>query len=517
MGAVLNHVAAERPANVGSAWPFQRRQPLRPGQMVALVLVLFAAVWLAHLGISSLSPPTDNIEQLNWVHSLEWGYYKHPPLPTWLMWLPVRLFGAHAWTSYAVGAAFNLASMGLLWQLLARLRGHRFATLALLAVLCISYYNAGLNAYNHNTLLTFWQVACAALCWKAYTSTRLRWWAALGVALGLGMLTKYQIAVTMASVLVFWLTQRGWRDVRQRRGLLLAMLMALLVFVPHLQWLRTHDFGPIEYAIGSSLGAHLSGMERLMDIANWLIDQLLNRALGAWLLLGFVLYRQRENTARQQHAKLPATDSNAWHAGRALLLSWGVVPLLFMPMVGLLAGSSLQMRWGTPFLLFAVPAAMELSARRVPWSRVPLRGAWQAFCVIQLCLLLLSHLTSPLGPPALRDQHWRSFDSGALARQLAPLVHASLADTPICAISGPGALAGAVSLQLPEHPPVLIDGRYDYSPWIAPDSKHPCALLQLRKDGQIPGGAPVGPAFPDLWWRVIAPAVPPGVAGAVAQ
>src|SRR5256885_10565865 len=24
----------------------------------------------------------DNLEQLTWVHSLEWGYYKHPPLPT---------------------------------------------------------------------------------------------------------------------------------------------------------------------------------------------------------------------------------------------------------------------------------------------------------------------------------------------------------------------------------------------------------------------------------------------------
>ena len=70
-----------------------------------MLLLLFGAVWLAHLSYTSLSPPTDNIEQLTWVGALEGGYYKHPPLPTWLFWVPVQLFGVTAWTSYVVGAA----------------------------------------------------------------------------------------------------------------------------------------------------------------------------------------------------------------------------------------------------------------------------------------------------------------------------------------------------------------------------------------------------------------------------
>ena len=64
--------------------------------MLALGLPVFAAVWLGLLAFTSLSPPVDNIEQLIWVHSLEWGYYKHPPLPTWVIWLPASLFGASA-------------------------------------------------------------------------------------------------------------------------------------------------------------------------------------------------------------------------------------------------------------------------------------------------------------------------------------------------------------------------------------------------------------------------------------
>ena len=510
----LRHVAAF------DGWPSVLRAPIRPGGLVALGLLLFAAVWLPHLAITSLSPPSDNIEQLNWVHALDWGYYKHPPLPTWLLWLPVQVFGARAWTSYVVGAAFNLASMGLLWRLVAQIRGQKFATLALLAVLCISYYSAGLNAYNHNTLLIFWSVACAALTWKAFVSGRLRWWGAVGVVLGLGMLTKYQIAVTMASLLVFWLTQRGWRDVRQRTGLLLAALVALMMFAPHLVWLRTHDFAPIQYALQSSLGAHLGPLGRVAGVLHWLADQLLNRALPAWLLVAFLLVRRRPAVAQAVSGGPMAIDSRAHQAGRALLLSWGLVPLLFMPLMGMFAGSVLQMRWGSPFLLFAVPAMMELSARRVAWSQIPLRGALQAFVVIQLLLLLLSHFTSPLGPAALRDRDWRSFDSGALARLLESPAHAALSGGPICVVSGSSKMAGALALELSDHPLVLIDGRYDHSPWVSTELVRRCGLLQVQQDVPLPGGQPVGPLFPDLWWRVTVPTVPavaPALPGAAAK
>jgi 4-amino-4-deoxy-L-arabinose transferase-like glycosyltransferase len=492
------------------------RGSLHAGWLITLILLLFAAVWLPHLALTSLSPPTDNIEQLNWVHSLEWGYYKHPPLPTWLLWLPVRIFGVNAWTSYALGAVINLATMGLLWRLLARVRGSVFATVALLAVLCISYYSTGLNAYNHNTVLTFWSTASAALCWKALSSRRLRWWAALGVILGLGMLTKYQIAVTMTSVLAFWLTQRGWRDARQRQGLLLAALIALLVFTPHLEWLRSHNFAPIQYAVGSSLGAHLDLVERIRDVSNWVFDQLLNRALPAWLLLAFLFYRSRQASGREGSPLAPAKPRTP-DAARCLLLCWGLVPLLFIPITGLVAGSSLQMRWGTPFLLFAVPAAMELSAARVAWSCIPMRQLVRAFVIIQLCLLLLSQVTSPHGPALLRDHRWRSFDSGALARILEPAAHAALAGRPICAVSGPGAIAGALALRFSDRPLVLIDGRYDYSPWVDPQSMHDCGILQISRGRPFPGAQPVGPLFPHLWWRVTTAGSPPPAATTVAK
>ena len=490
---------------------------LWPAGPLALVAALFALIWTANLAFTSASPPADNIEQMLWVQSLEWGYHKHPPLPTWLFWIPVQLFGNQVATTYVAAALTNLASIAVFWQLLRKLRGSRFAFIAVLAVLCISYYNARFTTYNHNTVLMLVSTASAVLCWQACSTGRLRWWIGLGATLGLGLLTKYQIAVTMASVFVFWSLQGGWRDATLRRGLLFAILTALLMFVPHVQWLRNHDFGPISYAIDSSLGARLTGPERLFDTLNWLADQLLNRALAAWILLIAVvaLHRQVNRAgARSSLARVTVLPERHRDAARTFLLSWGLVPLVFMPLVGLVAGSHLHLPWGTAFLLFAVPMVMELLRSRVRWSMIPPRSTTGVFLAVQAASLLLSAGTSPLGPIGLRDRHWRSFDSASMARQLEPALRKALAGRVVATIDGPEVLAGALALQLPERPQVLIDGWLDRSPWVSPAILASGPTLHLRVGPPIPGEAPVGGAYTGVAWRL---SWPPSTAPAGAQ
>lgn len=488
---------AVRAAGAGSAWDAP----------MALLLIAYCSVWLTHLSSTSLSPPTDNIEQLNWVHSLEWGYYKHPPFPTWLFWPLVRLFGANAWTSYAAAAITNLASMAILWTLLYRLRGQAFARLALLSTLCITYYSLRFHAYNHNTVLMLISTGCAALCWQAHVTGQLRWWIALGVLLGLGALTKYQIAVTVTCVVAFWLTQRGWRDPQMRRGLLLSALTALVVFAPHLHWMRNHDFGPIGYAVDSALGARVSPLDRISDVLKWLLDQLLNRALPAWLMLALALLLGRRAPPAGALAanQTAARGASCGNPGRSLLYCWGLLPLAFMSLTELGAGSRLNLRWGSPFLLFVVPAAMELLGRRIAWEGLSARTALKAFLVVQFALLVLNHLTSPFGPPAMRERHWRAFDSGLLARKIEPHMRNALAGTPVCIISGPTYIAGALSLEFAERPLVLIDGRLDHSPWVQRAMTQTCPMLVLRQGEPPKDAQALGPEFPNLWWQVVLP------------
>lgn len=240
-------------------------------------------------------------------------------------------------------------------------------------------------------------------------------------------------------------------------------------------------------AMDSSLGAHLAPRVRWGESFHWLAAQTLNRAAPAWLLLGWVAYASRRRTApaRQDRVVLTSTSTSAststspiGDSSRALLLIWGIVPLLFMPLVGLIVGADLQLQWGTPFLLFAVAAAMEFASRRVAWSRSALRPALSAFAVIQMLLLVLSQLTSPRGPQALQDHHWRAFDGASLALTVAPAAREILGG-PICVVSCPASASGALALELPERPSVSIDGRYDRSPWVDAQLVAKCGALEL--------------------------------------
>ena len=473
------------------------------GQVVAAGLLIFAGVWLLHLGSVSLSPPVDNIEQLTWVRSLQWGYYKHPPLPTWLLWVPVHLLGLSASTASVLGAAVTLGAMAILWRLLHEMRGPRYAAVALLAALCITYYNGRLNYYNHNVVLLLAVVASAWCCWRAFEEKRLRWWAALGLAIGLGALAKYQIAVTVLSVLCFWISQRGWREPVHVRGALLATLIALLVFTPHLLWLPEHEFGPIRYALTTSLGVRLGTAERLFNAAHWVIDQLLNRSLPAFLLLGACAYGiSRAKTGAA--GPVPNDPNDAARRGRPLILCWALVPLVFMPAVGIAFGADLQLQWGTAFLPFVVPAAMELKPAGF-WSRARLGLALKVFVALQAFLLVLSYVTSPVGIQAFADHHWRGFGSKSLADAVAAPARARLGG-PIRVVIGDQAIAGALALQLPENPVVLLEGHFRNSPWVTRELVGACGALELVHAALQPSNAtPVGAAFPGLYWRSIEP------------
>jgi hypothetical protein len=92
-----------------------------------------------------------------------------------------------------------------------------------------------------------------------------------------------------------------------------------------------------------------------------------------------------------------------------------------------------------------------------------------------------------------------------LAQRITAEAHGQL-HGPIRAVVGPAAIAGDLALHLKEQPLVLIDGRFDHSPWITPDVVWRCGAVELGHIATLAGGVLVGPEFPGLAWRVMRPA-----------
>jgi hypothetical protein len=253
----------------------------------------------------------------------------------------------------------------------------------------------------------------------------------------------------------------------------------------------------------TSLTVAPPGFGRVPGALHWTVDQVFNRGLPALLLLGLAAWSARSRG--EAAAPAPALPDERQRAARALLLCWGLVPLVLIPVMSVAFGSDLQLQWGTPFLLFLAPCVMELKPLAA-WQRAPSLLVWKGFLAVQLLLVALTVATSPIGLKPLMDTHWRTFAAKRFADRLAEPVHRLLGG-PVHVIVGSGAEAGALALQLPERPVVLIDGRYERSPWVRRETVAACGGLELlRSADPLPDATPVGPPFQGLHWRVILPA-----------
>jgi 4-amino-4-deoxy-L-arabinose transferase-like glycosyltransferase len=441
--------------------------PIDSVRGVLVLACLFGMVWVWHLMSVALTVPMDNIEQLVWSHSLEWGYHKHPPLPTWLLALPARLSGYAPMSTAVIGAICTLLSILIFWNLVRQIWGRPSAYVALLAGLCITFYNGRLNYYNHNTVLMLWVSLSAHCWWMILTTGRTRWWIGLGAAAGMGMLSKYQyLLVLVPSAVLIW-QLKPWRHRQHLQGLGWALLTATLLWAPHLLWLlqQNLDDSPIRYALQSSrpefLQSSVSAGTRLQS-GLWLLDLLLNRCLPALLLLLCL-----KALSEPEHTESPTNGSPI--SGNHFLWLWGSLPPICITLLGLLAGMDLQLHWGTAYAIWIVPPLMMMLGlhqrkicKQLTWLTLGL------FALIQSLLLLQSYHTSFYGCCAGSAPHrWRLFDSQAMAKELDASAREAVGGT-FRIIVGPTTIAGAVALALPDKPKVLINHNLKISPWVHP-------------------------------------------------
>jgi len=329
----------------GHAWS-------RNGLPYAIYFVLFFALWLALPVFTSKEVPGDNYEQLNWALAPALGYVKHPPFPTWILWLFEQVFPASVMLTYVLGGLQIAFLLTAVWLIAREVLGKERALLAVLLVSCITYYTNRMHFYNHNTALLVATVAAVYVLWRAVRSNAVTWWFLLGVCWGVGMLSKYQMMVTIACNGVYLVSlPPKQRDVW--RGVVIAAAVAMLVVLPHAMWLVQNHFPTFTYA-SKSLGAHAAWMDRPSRCLKFLADQAL-RLVNLLLVLGAFAFFVRRN------AKAPAAAES--HEGRRFLAIHAFGPLLFMTLLCVFFGVELQMHWGTAFL-WAIP----LWILATPWG-----------------------------------------------------------------------------------------------------------------------------------------------------
>ena len=222
--------------------PVQSTVPGDRGSVVPVLViaVLFGAAHMLTNGQYGFH--RDEWQFLSDAQHLDWGFVPYPPLTAALEHLGLRMFGLSL-VGLRLFSVLAQVLVILASGLMARdLGGGRLAqifTAIAVALSPLPMFQATEFQYSSFDLL--WWVLIAWCVIRLMRDGEPRWWVAIGILAGLGLLTKYSIAFELAGVLAGVLLTDARRYVTS--GWFWAGgAIALLVFAPNLVWLIRHDF-----------------------------------------------------------------------------------------------------------------------------------------------------------------------------------------------------------------------------------------------------------------------------------
>ena len=213
--------------------------------LVIGLLVTAYRLWvIRHLGIDLY---VDEAYYWGWSKALDWGYFSKPPVIAALIAASTAAFGDGILAVKLPALLLYPATSLVLAALGTRLFDARIGFWSGLAFLTMPLVGAlGLFVSTDAPLLFFWSLGMLFLL-RALEHQRWRDWLGLGLAVGLGLLSKYTMAAFLPSaLLVMLMLPRGRRALASPRPWL-ALLLALAVFAPNLWWNWQNDFPTLRH------------------------------------------------------------------------------------------------------------------------------------------------------------------------------------------------------------------------------------------------------------------------------
>ena len=415
-----------------------------------LFLVAYFIVWSIAPAFLASSVPFDVSEGINWGSEWQWGYYKHPPLSSWILYSFYQMFG-HIGT-YLLSQLYVVLTLFIIYKLGTKIWSVPIALLGSALTLAVVYYSYPSLEFNHNVAqFPIWAGLYLAF-YQSLTKNRLRDWILLGVLGGLGMLTKYSVIFLLLPMALYLVLPRQWPLLKQPQPWLAAFIM-LALFAPHLYWLMMNDWLPLNYANGRShdVGEAANTIKRHFSWLSFIAAQIVAHIP---LLLMLIFNRKRLLNISDYKHSLPADASILWYLWAA--------PIAVLVVLSLLFGIGLRDMWGMPMwalsgLLaasFIVPATQRLTLAKLQKLLI----LWLTFATV------LTFVYVGFGDK-LRDKPSRmQWPEQALATQ-AQTSWQSVSSCPLDSVSGDRWLGALVALNS-SFPSQMISGPASHSPWM---------------------------------------------------
>jgi 4-amino-4-deoxy-L-arabinose transferase-like glycosyltransferase len=225
----------------------ERRLRLVSGDL-SMLLVLAAVLFVLHLLTNGqYGFHRDELATLDDARRLAWGYVAYPPLTPAIARLALSLAGPSLVGLRAFSAAAQCAVLILTALMAGELGGGRWAKLVAalaVAVAPIPLIQGALFQYVGFDFL--WWVLIAYFVLRLLNSEDPRWWLAIGATAGIGLLTKYTIAVLLIGLAAGVLLTFRWRWLASR-WLWAGVVLAVVIWLPNLVWQLQHGVISLQF------------------------------------------------------------------------------------------------------------------------------------------------------------------------------------------------------------------------------------------------------------------------------
>jgi len=174
-----------------------------------------------------------------WSHSLQGGYYDHPPLIAFMIYLS-NFISESEWGIRLVNVFSMSVSAFLVYMLTCKISNEKAALKAIYIFASVVIIHAGYTITTPDSpLILFWTLSLySAYCALFENSTKH--FALVGLYLGLMMLSKYTAILFVLFLLLFVLFKR--RDIFLDYRFYMAIVIASVVVSPLLWWNYQHEW-----------------------------------------------------------------------------------------------------------------------------------------------------------------------------------------------------------------------------------------------------------------------------------
>ncbi len=211
---------------------------------VALIVYAFA-LRLVFAGSVEMMP--EETYYWNYSRHLSIGYLDHPPMVAWLIRAATAVFGQ---TEFGVRAGALLCAAitsVFVYKLTRNLFGAAAALAALLLVQALPFFFlSGLLMTPDAPLAAAWAASLYFLE-RALIGNQSRAWWFVGICLGMGMISKYTIALLGPVAVAFMLWDRESRRWWGRSEPYVGALLTLAIFSPVIIWNAQHDWASFAF------------------------------------------------------------------------------------------------------------------------------------------------------------------------------------------------------------------------------------------------------------------------------